>query len=398
SSTTLKWAIAGRSESKIKATLSTIAQELGNTDIVNNIDIIIADTSDQSTLQGLVENTRSIATTVGPFQKYGSNLVKFCALYGTHYADITGEVPWNKEMMRLYEHTAQQSGAKIVSFCGHDSIPWDITVTYLSNKLKEECNDQLGQVECLNELVGGVSGGTLATVFESIDRTVKDFQWESLWKKDDTTTLDAYQRLPCGSESENKIVSDLPSTISSCRNPSQRFIGKGSSPFFMAAINMEVAGRSVALSNGTKQVVQYREALVAENMMDAFVAWWGTILFGTVAVNPVLLPIIKKFLPSPGEGPTESVLNDGFLCVTGYGKGVKGNGVESVFYFPHDGGYKSTARMLVESGICLALDDERHEHTAGGFYSPASLMCDALIDRLVSTGSSFACSVSTSKK
>ena len=53
SSTTLKWAIAGRSESKIKATLSTIAQELGNTDILNNIDIIIADTSDQSTLKGL---------------------------------------------------------------------------------------------------------------------------------------------------------------------------------------------------------------------------------------------------------------------------------------------------------------------------------------------------------
>lgn len=397
-SSTLKWAIAGRSESKIKATLSTIAQELGNDDILNNIEIIIADTSDQSTLKGLVENARSIASTVGPFQKYGSNLVKFCALYGTHYADITGEVPWNKEMMRLYESTAQQSGAKIVSFCGHDSIPWDLTVRYLSNKLKEECNDQLSQVECLNELVGGVSGGTLATVFESIDRTVKDFQWESLWKKDDTTTLDVYQRLPCGSESENRIVSDLPSTISSCRNPSQRFVGKGSSPFFMAAINMGVAGRSVALSNSTKQVVQYREALVAENMMDAFVAWWGTILFGTVAINPVLLPIIKKFLPSPGEGPTESVLNDGFLCVTGYGKGVKGNEVESVFYFPHDGGYKSTARMLVESGICLALDDERHEYTAGGFYSPASLMCNALIDRLVSTGSSFACSVSTSKK
>ena len=397
--TEVKWAIAGRSESKIKATLTAISQELGGNvnDILKNVDVIIADTSDRSTLKRLVENTRSMASTVGPFQKYGSPLVEFCAKYGTHYADITGEVPWNKEMMRLYEHSAQQTGAKIVSFCGHDSIPWDCTVLYLSNKLREECNDELCHVECLNELVGGVSGGTLATVFESIDRTVKDFQWGSLWKKDDNT-LDMYQRLPCGSESDNKIVSDLPSTISKCRNSSQRFANKWCVPFFMAAINMEVSSRSVALSKGTKQqTVRYREALVAENMMDAFVAWWGTILFGTAAINPVLLPILKKFLPSPGEGPTQSVLNDGFLCVTGYGIGENGNEVESAFYFPHDGGYKSTARMLVESSICLALDEDRHEHTAGGFYSPASLMCDALLDRLVTTGSSFSYKVCKSK-
>jgi short subunit dehydrogenase-like uncharacterized protein len=399
----VKWAIAGRSELKLKSTLLEIAQELGcfidNEDfMLNHVDVIIADTSDPSTLKRLVENTRCIASTVGPFQKYGSPLVEFCAKYGTHYADITGEVPWNKEMMRLYEHSAQHTGAKIVSFCGHDSIPWDVTVRYLSNKLREDCNDELRQVECLNELVGGVSGGTLATVFESIDRTVKDFQWDSLSKIIMDDTLDMYQRLPCGAESENKIVSDLPWTIGKCRNPSQRFATKWCGPFFMAAINMEVAGRSVALSKGTKQIVKYREAIVAENMMDAFVAWWGTILFGTAAINPVLLPILKKFLPSPGEGPTESVLNDGFLCVTGHGIGKNGNEVESVFYFPHDGGYKSTARMLVESSICLALDEDRHESSSGGFYSPASLMCDALLDRLVKTGSSFACNVVSKSK
>jgi short subunit dehydrogenase-like uncharacterized protein len=392
----LKWAIAGRSESKIKAILAEIAQELNNVEIINNIDVIIADASDRSTLKGLVEDTRSIASTVGPFQKYGSPLVEFCARYGTHYADITGEVPWNKEMMRLYEHTAQQSGAKIVSFCGHDSIPWDITVRYLSDKLREECDDELAEVELLNEIVGGVSGGTLATVFESIDRTVKDFEWQTLWKKDNT--LDVYQRLPCGSESGNSIISDLPSIIGKCRNPSQRFDGKWCGPFFMAKINMDVAGRSVALSKATTQIVRYREALVARNAMDAFVAWWGTILFGTLVVNPLLLPILKKFLPSPGEGPTPSLLNKGFLCVTGHGKGVNGNEVESAFYFPHDGGYKSTARMLVESGICLALDEDRHDYAAGGFYSPASIMCDVLLDRLVTTGSSFESRVSKSIK
>jgi len=389
SKSTVNWAIAGRSKAKLNQTLESISMELGNVD-VKNVDVIITDTSDKTTLKNLVTDTRAVITTAGPFQKYGSPVVEFCVKYGTHYADITGEVDWNKKMMKRYESSALKTGSKLVSFCGHDSVPWDLTVRHLSNKLREDCNDDLEYVECLDEMKGAASGGTLATVYESLDQAVKEFELEF-----GGNPLDLYERLPDGSESPYKVISDLPSTVSQCRNPSPRFANKWCSPFFMAPINMAIVQRSVALSLARKSItpVKYREAAVAENFMDAFTMWFGLIIISTLIFNPVTRQILKKLLPQPGEGPSEKTRMEGFLCVSGYGIGVKGNKAESVMYFPQDGGYHSTARMLVESGLCLALDGEKHSYSDGGFYSPASIMCDPLVDRLVKTGSKFACAI-----
>lgn len=65
-------------------------------------------------------------STVGPYAKYGSKLVAVCAHYGTNYCDITGETKWVSYMIDLYDDLAKSTGAKLVSFCGHDCIPWDI--------------------------------------------------------------------------------------------------------------------------------------------------------------------------------------------------------------------------------------------------------------------------------
>ncbi|EED91145.1 predicted protein [Thalassiosira pseudonana CCMP1335] len=365
-----KWAIAGRSKSKLESTLKSIAKDLGNDEVLK-VDTIIVDTMDRSTLKALVDNTRAVITTAGPFVKY----------------DITGEVQWNKSMMQQYESTAQRTGAKIVSLCGHDSIPWDLTVRSLSEKLHESCNDELVSVECLNEMKGDVSGGTLATVYESIDRGIWEFEWKSILP---SSTLDVYKRLPDGCESTFSVSSDLPVTVSPCRNPATRFVNRWCGPFVMAAINMDVVGRSISLSKHGNPTVTYREAAVQESFMDAFSMWFGTVILGTLIINPITRPLVKRALPQPGQGPSETVRKEGYLCVTGYGVGAEGNVAESAMYFPHDGGYQSTARMLVESGLCLALNEDRHEMSQGGFYSPAGLMCAALLDRLVNSGTKFA--------
>jgi short subunit dehydrogenase-like uncharacterized protein len=323
-------------------------------------------------------------------------VVELCAKYGTHYADITGEVDWNKDMMKEYESTARQSGAKIVSFCGHDSIPWDLTVRILAEKLAD-AGDELESVECLDEAQGGVSGGTIATFFETIEMGFDEFRLSSLIPK--KGELDSYMRLPDGTESKSAVVSDLPPAISPCRNPSPRYANRWTAPFVMAYINLEIVRRGVALSKlSWKTPIKYREVLAADNFMDAFSMWFGLIIGGTSIINPVTRPFMKMLLPQPGQGPTEKQMQDGFLCVSGYGVGAKGTTAESVMYFPQDGGYTSTSRMLVESGLCLALDGNNHEFADGGFYSPSSLMCHALMDRLIKTGTHFACSVDVETK
>lgn len=167
--------------------------------------------------------------------------MELCAKYGTHYADITGEVDWNKDMMKQYESTARQTGAKIVSFCGHDSIPWDLTVRVLSEKLKD-AGDELTSVECLNEMQGGVSGGTIATFFETLDLLFNQFSLSTVISKL-SQQLDIFMRLPDGSESTNMVKDDLPAVIYPCRNPSPRFACRWAGPFIMAYINIDVVRR-----------------------------------------------------------------------------------------------------------------------------------------------------------
>ena len=41
-------------------------------------------------------------------------------------------------MMDQWEATAQRTGAKLVSLCGIDSVPWDMTVTKLEEELPED--------------------------------------------------------------------------------------------------------------------------------------------------------------------------------------------------------------------------------------------------------------------
>ena len=61
----------------------------------------------------------------------------------------------------------------------------------------------------------------------------------------------------------------------------------------------------------------------------------------------------------------------GFLKVTSFAKGSNGSMVKGMFYFPHDPGYRDTARMLVEAGLVLLLQENKLK-CAGGIHTPAS--------------------------
>ena len=85
--------------------------------------LLTADAHDDDALHGLARRARVVASTVGPYQRFGLPLTRACAAEGTDYVDLTGEVLFMRASIDANHGTAQRTGARLVHACGFDSDP-----------------------------------------------------------------------------------------------------------------------------------------------------------------------------------------------------------------------------------------------------------------------------------
>ena len=129
-------ALGGRSQAKLEQTRAELGVEWP---------LVVADSQDRDAVAALAASARVVATTVGPYFKYGKPLVEACAAAGTHYADLTGEVLFMRWAIDAADAAAQASGARIVHTCGFDSIPSDIGTLLLHEAAKAGGHGELGE-------------------------------------------------------------------------------------------------------------------------------------------------------------------------------------------------------------------------------------------------------------
>src|SRR6202051_5011762 len=125
-----KWAMAGRSLEKLAAVRDAIGAPADTA-------LITADASDPASLKAMVDQTRSVISTVGPYQLYGNDLLAACVASGTDYFDLCGEPVWMRQMIDAHEATAQASGARIMFSCGFDSLPFELGVFRVQEEAKK---------------------------------------------------------------------------------------------------------------------------------------------------------------------------------------------------------------------------------------------------------------------
>ena len=118
-------ALGGRSQAKLERTRAELGVDWP---------LVVADSQDRDAVAALAESARVVATTVGPYFKYGKPLVEACAAAGTHYADLTGEVLFMRWAIDAADAEARASGARIVHTCGFDSIPSDIGTCFCTRR------------------------------------------------------------------------------------------------------------------------------------------------------------------------------------------------------------------------------------------------------------------------
>jgi short subunit dehydrogenase-like uncharacterized protein len=368
----LKWAIAGRSASK----LSAVQIEYG----AEKIPMLLADAEDEPALRDLMAQTKVVLSTVGPYADYGETLVKVVAEMGKSYVDLTGEPQFVSRMLQRYGEIAANSGARIVHCCGFDSVPSDLGVWYLQSCAREQFGQECTDVKLrVRALKGGMSGGTAASLLNVIKQAAQD---QALRRE----LADPYSLCP---KSAARVRQRTPRGATYDRQ-----FKSWTAPFIMAAINTRVVLRSHALKHLTTTTkrtkptapapaLKYEEAMLTGRGIAGRIKALGLAIgiagFGLAAVLPPSRMVLNRLLPAPGEGPSEAEQHAGFYIMRLLGTTVDGQTVSIEVRGDQDPGYGSTAKIISEAAACLALD-KLPDLT--GFHTPASLLGGALLKRL----------------
>tara|TARA_E500000075_G_scaffold29242_1_gene26109 strand:+ start:71 stop:1276 length:1206 start_codon:yes stop_codon:yes gene_type:complete len=356
----LKWAVGGRNPQKLQ-------QMLAGRDVA----MVTADSGDEASIEALVRKTRVILTTVGPYARYGSSLVAACAKHGTDYCDLTGEVHWMREMITAYQEEARATGARIVHTCGFDSIPSDLGVYFLQKHMLSTHGVPARQIKYRpRAFSGGFSGGTIDSMIAMMEKAQEDKSIRT--KLADPYVLNDTQR---GLDGPDRLSAYYDEDFDS-------WVG----PFVMGSVNTRVVRRSAELLNGLYgRDFQYNEGVLSGKGAGGFLGATGTgvgtgVFVGAASVS-FTRGLMQKFLPKPGEGPSDDAINNGYYDIELFGQHPtdSNKNVRVRVKGDKDPGYGSTSKMIAESALALAQDDLP---VSGGFWTPASAMGDQLLARL----------------
>jgi len=353
----LRWALAGRSLDKlreVRARLVAIDERLADLELVQ------ADTTDAGALADLVARTKVLITTVGPYQQLGEPLLSACAEAGTDYVDLTGEAEFVDRMYLAHHATAVRTGARIVHACGFDSVPHDLGVLYTVQQL--QAAGPL-RVRGVVRASGTFSGGTFHSAMGAFSRA----------KQAAAAAKERRRAEPRPEGRRSRAVVGKP----------HRDTTLGFWLLPMPTLDPAVIARSGAALPSYGPDFRYTHYVGTKTLRFAVGGALGVSLLGVASqVKPLRNLMLGKV--KQGEGPDESRREKSWFTVDFVGQGddrsihtrVSGG----------DPGYGETAKMLAESALCLAFDDNP---TTAGRVTTAQAMGENLMTRLVAAGMRF---------
>jgi short subunit dehydrogenase-like uncharacterized protein len=349
-----RWAIAGRTESKLLAVRDELAASVPS---AADVPVIRADVDDADSLRELAESAKVVITTVGPYALYGYPMAAACAAAGTDYLDLTGEPEFVNACYVRYHGTAVKSGARLVHAAGFDSIPHDLGVLYTVDQLPDGAPVTVsGYVRAK----AAFSGGTFASALTGFGRPRQNIAAARA-----RAELEASSRGADGRSA--RAVAGRPH-----RDPVDRGWAVP-----LPTLDPQIIVRSARALDAYGPDFRYSHYASLPHLYTAVGGVAGVGALFAVAQLPAARKALQKRV-APGDGPSVEKRAKSWFTVTFVGEGGGERVVTRVS--GGDPGYDETAKMLAESALCLAFDDL--PDTAGQV-TTAVAMGRPLIDRLV---------------
>ena len=349
----LKWAMAGRSLDKLKSVRDAIGAPA-------DIPLIVADASDPASLKAMIDQTRSVISTVGPYLLYGSELLAACVATGTDYFDLCGEPIWMRQMIDAHEATAKSTGARIVFSCGYDSLPFELGVFCVQEEAKKIFDAPASRVKGrVRDMKGTFSGGTAASMRALFEAAANDHSLVALLRNPFALTP--------GFEGPKQPPGNRPMLDAD--------LDSWAAPFVMANINTRNVHRSNLLRG-----FPYGRDFVYDEMMLTGPGEKGEALARRITAANTADKMGGSGGPKPGEGPSKEERENGLYDLLFVALAPDGGQVRASVKGDLDPGYGSTSRMIAECAICLLRETPE---VAGGIWTPGAAMGERLIKRLV---------------
>jgi saccharopine dehydrogenase (NAD+, L-glutamate forming) len=352
-----RWAIAGRNKAKLEAVRDTLAAEHPG---CADLPLLHADVDDPDSLRTVASAARVVATTVGPYTRYGEPLVAGCAAEGTHYLDLTAEPEFIDLTYLRHHETATKTGARLVHCCGFDSVPADLGALFTVQQLPEGVPLT---VKAFVRSRAGFSAGTIHSALTILGRRRE-------------TARAARQRREVEPRPSGRRIGRVKQRLH--HEPA---IGKWGLP--LPTIDPVVVRRSAAALDRYGPDFRYGHYLGLPLPVALGLLGGGAVFLTAMQVPALRSRMMRRF--ESGQGPSEELRQKSWFKVEYVGVGGGQRVVTSLS--GGDPGYTETSKILAEAAMSLALDSDLPE--VSGQLTPAVAMGDALIRRLDSAGLRF---------
>ncbi len=345
----LRWAVAGRDREKLTA--------LGS-----SAPILVAATDRPAELDAMAARARVVLTMAGPFKRYGDPIVAACLRAGTDYCDISGETARIRGLIDRHNADAVEQRVRIVNFCGASSVPADLAVHLLDQRL----GGRLVEAKAAVSIRGGsFNGGTIASIADAIESG-------DAAREADPFLLGPAGRVPTPIEQDPTGLRFDPD------------LGAWMTPSPMGRSDTRAIRRSAALTG--------RDIVFQEYMGFGGAGAWrraaGTVAllrgldlaFGWTPTRRLL-----QRMTAPGQGPSEERMDAASYALRVWGRGAEGSTAHALIADAGDPANRVTVKCACESALALALEPEALP-SRFGVLTPAVAMGDVLVRRLVAAG------------
>ncbi|OTB02556.1 hypothetical protein M426DRAFT_74502 [Hypoxylon sp. CI-4A] len=371
--TNLKWAIVGRSESKLEA-LAKKLKDLEPDRLQPEVEAISFD--DRNQLDSVIRDSK-VCISVVLYWKVGEVIVKSCVENQTDYIDVAGDVPILRTFIEKYHDAATKAGVALIHLCGAFGGPQDLLTWMTVRELAQKASRKTKEVVLsITEFELAPSGGTASSMM-----AMSTYDPQVLKQSRQPWIL-----------SPVKGVDISPSTnfLGMRQDP---VLGLLSGPTISADENRVLVHRAWGLLRNTTQDYgpnfQYNEYNKVSSVAAGIFSMLNTAIVGFALSFGITRKILSLVFPAPGEGPDvektrRSPVKFEAVAIADSDDGEEPPRAYASFSYP-SGAYHVTGLLLSQAAASLLYTRNLEGGFAGGCLTPAFLG-DDFLNRIRSAG------------